>query len=375
VKIHSLCLPVVTILTVGFVLTTEAAGTEAFPQLAPVGLTQNTNPQLDHGANDLWLEITAVTNHLADLTLHNTVTNQLYAILTKTNLTVSDWTGEGVVTGAVGTATSAPWATKARTDLFVWACACASGALTVDASPTPRQLAQRLVGPGVAINNVTYTGAAAARGTFGNAFCSGLPIDHGVILSCGDITNAIGPNNSSGTGMALETTGDADLSRLVGGGTTFDAAVLEFDLVSSNAFVLQFQYFFASEEYPEFVSRYNDPMAIFVSTSRAGANWINTNNTALVPGTNLPVSVSTINGGNPPYAPPTNPQYYVDNGDPDNSTSLPAFNLQYDGLTVLLTASASISAYIPHHIKIAIADQGDSVYDSAVFIKTAPQGP
>jgi hypothetical protein len=117
-------------------------------------------------------------------------------------------------------------------------------------------------------------------------------------------------------------------------------------------------------------------MAIFVSTNREGTNWINgiTNNIALVPGTNLPVSVNTINGGgineqSGVYIPPTNPQYYVDNGDPKFSTNVPVFNIQYDGTTVLLTAEANISANVTYHIKIAIADYGDSIFDSSVFIK------
>lgn len=147
--------------------------------------------------------------------------------------------------------------------------------------------------------------------------------------------------------------------------------------------MLQFQYIFASEEYPEFISHFNDPMAIFVSTNRVGTNWINsiTNDFALVPGTtNVPVSVNSINGGcvsdaYGDYDSPTNAQYYVDNHDPNYSAvppyavAAPAFNIQYDGMTVLLTAQAPISANMTNHVKIAIADYGDANYDSAVFLK------
>jgi len=326
---------------------------------------------LDFGPEDLWLEIMALTNEFADLTLHNTVTNQPYALLTKADLTWSNWTAELQVRGAEGDATPAQLATRKRTNLFIWARTCTSSNLTVDDSPTAHQLAQRLVGSCVTISSVTYTGAAVARGTFTNGICSGLPIDEGVILASGDITNAIGPNNSDMATTPFGLAGDADLDPLVGGSGTVDAAVLEFDIVSSNSIVLQFEFAFASEEYPEWIGEYNDPMAIFVSTNYNGTNWINapSNNIAIVPGTtNLPVSVNTINAT-------TNAQYYVDNGDPVFTTNAPVANIQYDGMTVLLTAQIQISSNTTNHIKIAIADFGDNAYDSAVFIKAAVQCP
>ncbi len=269
-----------------------------------------------------------------------------------------------------------------------------NGDLTVTTNATPQQLAQLLVPPWVTVTNVTYTGFNEARGTFAGGNGCGLPIDSGVILSSGYITNAIGPNNDSGGNASgafydgFDYNGDRDLEKLVGGGTnTYDAAVLEFDIIPTNSFTLQFQYIFASEEYPEFLgpppNGFNDPMAIFVSTNRVGTNWINsiTNDIALVPGTtNVPVSVNTINGGffydGRVHDAPTNPQYYVDNDDPGHSavppyaTTAPAFNIQYDGMTVLLTTQTYITAGVTNHIKIAIADYGDWVWDSAVFLKT-----
>jgi hypothetical protein len=251
------------------------------------------------------------------------------------------------------------------------------------------------VPPGVIVSSATNIGALVARGAFAGGHGCGLPIEAGVILSTGYITNAIGTNNDDGNyaathGSSLGTNGDNDLSHLVGEGATLDAAVLEFDMVSTNSFVLQFQYIFASEEYPEYIGSpptgFNDPMAIFVSTNHDGANWVidATNNIALVPGTNMPVSVNTINGGGtnalPPYTyvPPTNPQYYADNGDPTYSTNMPVFNIQDDGTTVLLTAQTYVSAGVTNHVKVAIADyagdRGDNIFDSALFIKAWEPG-
>ena len=255
---------------------------------------------------------------------------------------------------------------------------------------TAQQLARLLVGPGVTIQNATYTGTNVACGTFTGGYSCGLPVDAGVILSSGPITNAMGPNNDTGLfadnngSSVLHQFGDADLNNLVGGGPTHDAAVLEFDIISTNSLVLQFQYIFASEEYPEWIGRFNDPLAIFVTTNHVGTNWINdiTNDIALVPGTNLPVSVNNINGGCvlDGYSSPdpaTNPQYYVDNDDPQYqalppyAAAAPVYNIQYDGATVLLTGQTNISASVTYHVKIAIADFGDSVYDSAVFLSAA----
>jgi hypothetical protein len=127
-------------------------------------------------------------------------------------------------------------------------------------------------------------------------------------------------------------------------------------------------------------------MAIFVSTNYDGTNWIiaPSNNIALVPGTNTSVSVSSINGG---YADsggiiiePSNPEYYVDNWDrsfsaaPPYAASAPVFNVQYDGMTVLLKAKFWISANVTNHIKIAIEDYKDPDWDSAVFIRQWEQG-
>jgi hypothetical protein len=273
---------------------------------------------------------------------------------------------------------------------------CFGGNLLVDTNYTALQLAQLLVPPGVWVTNAIFTNVIEARGIFSNGVPAGLPINYGVILSSGCITNAIGTNDDDGSIAGgvygdgpsnLGQPGDSDLNKLVDANGTLDAAVLEFDIISTNSFTLQFQYIFASEEYPEYIGQYNDPMAIFVSTNRIGAAWVNsiTNDIALVPGTNLPVSVGNINGGytnmnDGAFVLPTNPQYYVDNCDPYNSAlppyaaSTPVYNLQYDGFTTLLTAQTNISANVTYHIKIGVADYAgttdeDRIYDSAILIK------
>jgi hypothetical protein len=350
--------------------------------------------------NDLWLQLNGVTNDGTGWTANLTIntpwndTNLTHDLLYTTSIdSPIDWrflmrcTSTNVVVSGL------------CEEQGFFALTQTNGALTVSTNATAQQLAQLLVPPWVTVTNATYTGAVVARGTFAGGNGCGLPIDTGVILSSGRITNAIGPNNDSGLNAAnngssdLGQPGDADLSNLVGGGPTSDAAVLEFDIISTNSFTLQFQYIFASEEYPEWIGSppndYNDPMAIFVSTNRVGTNWVNsiTNDFALVPGTtNVPVSVNTINGGcitdaGGNYDSPVNSQYYVDNHDPypysaaTNAAPAQEFNIQYDGMTVLLTAQTLISANVTNHVKIAIADyagiyDSDFDWDSAIFITT-----
>ena len=68
---------------------------------------------------------------------------------------------------------------------------------------TPTQLVQLLVGNGVAISNVKFTGASEAAGSFTGGLADGIGFDSGIILSSGDIAEASGPNNDEGaTGVS-----------------------------------------------------------------------------------------------------------------------------------------------------------------------------
>ena len=107
-------------------------------------------------------------------------------------------------------------------------------ALIVETNKTPQQMAEMLMPPWVTVANADYTGNVVARGSFTNGYCCGLPLDSGVILSSGRVKNAVGPNDSDGDLPPLDPQlgepGDADLESLIGGGKTFDATILEFDV-------------------------------------------------------------------------------------------------------------------------------------------------
>jgi len=216
---------------------------------------------------------------------------------------------------------------------------------------TPTDLVNTLLGGGVAISNITYSGAKIAAGNFSNA-AGIIGFDSGIILSSGNICSVVGPNTSPGTSTDNGKGGDTDLGNLIPGYTTYDAAVLEFDFVPTSSLVT-FQYVFGSEEYNEYVNtKYNDVFGFFV----------NGVDVALVPGTGTAVSINNLNGGNPYGTNASNPAFFLNN---ENGT----IDTELDGLTVVLTATANVNPGKKNHVKLAIADAGDYVLDSDVFIK------
>jgi hypothetical protein len=242
----------------------------------------------------------------------------------------------------------------------------------LDHGVTPQDLANLLVGSAVTISNVTYVGGSRGAGTFTGGltivgFDSGLILNSGAIQTItGDQPCSVGvegPNtcfenggpdgwsNSTDFGLA----GDPQLT-ILSGNPTLDATVLEFDFVPQFSTV-QFRYVFSSEEYSDYSNtQFNDVFAFY----------INGVNTALVPGTNEPVSINTINNGNDNGGDPTphHPEFFIDNVRPTVTV-----DTQMDGLTVVLTCSATVTPGQVNHMKLAIADASDGVFDSAVFIQ------
>jgi len=233
------------------------------------------------------------------------------------------------------------------------------GLVTADMNSglTPSDLVNTLIGGGVTVSNVAYSGANIAAGTISGG-TGIIGFDSGIILSTGDIASVVGPNTADDTTTDNGMPGDADLNTLIPGYTTFDAAVLEFDFVPTTD-VVTFEYVFGSEEYNEFVnSDYNNVFGFF----------INGVNCALVPGTSTPVSINNVNGGNPYGTGASNPEYYRNNDLDDGGGTI---NTGLDGLTVVLSVTANVNAGETNHIKLAIGDAGDAILDSDVFIKKA----
>ena len=210
-------------------------------------------------------------------------------------------------------------------------------------------LIDSIMGSGISYSNPTYTGVYEASGTFTGGISAGISIDTGIVLTSGYASNVDNSNSSDGITGNNGESGDADLDALIPGYTTYDAAVLEFDFESEGG-DLFFNYVFGSDEYNEYVNTsYNDVFGFFLDDE----------NIALIPGTSTAVSINNVNNG-------ANSGYYNDN---DPSDGGPYYDFEYDGFTDVFTAQALDLVAGTHHIKLAIADAGDYILDSGVFIQ------
>ncbi|HRI26972.1 MAG TPA: choice-of-anchor L domain-containing protein [Chitinophagales bacterium] len=231
----------------------------------------------------------------------------------------------------------------------------------LDDPDSPYYLVQQvLLGGGcLSVSNVQYTGHPDALGYFEQTPNLSIGFAEGVMITTGYNSIAYGPNNDTGStepGGGVGTPGDPDLDDILDGGSipteSYDAAVLEFDFVPSTDNI-SFRYVFGSEEYLEFVGTgFNDVFAFFIS----GPGIAGEQNIALIPGTTIPVTINNVNDVD--Y-----PAYYVNT--PNNAPYT-----QFDGITTTLTATKT--DLIPcetYHIKLAIADAGDRILDSGVFLE------
>lgn len=239
--------------------------------------------------------------------------------------------------------------------LLLFGYVAANAQVTVTTGQTPAQLVQNvLVGTGVTVSNVNFVTDANQQIGFFNGVNSNIGIPAGVILSTGRVQDAGNATSGVNASTPLTAPGDIDLEDLTNN-TTNDAAVLTFQFVPTNDTV-QFNYVFASEEYPEFVnSSFNDVFGFFISGPNPGGGNYNALNIATLP-SGQPVTIDNVNAT-------TNSAFYVANNNVGNNTVV------YDGFTVKLTALARVVPCSTYTIKIGVADVGDLAYDSAVFLE------
>lgn len=226
---------------------------------------------------------------------------------------------------------------------------------------------QNLVGSGIIVSNIqTFTTSPNGIGLFTNGNSGNLGINNGIFLFTGDVSTA-GPQlgNLPATFVSTDvgTPGDADLDAL--SFPTFNASILQFDFIPTGD-TIKFRYVFASEEYNEFVNAgVNDVFGFFLTGPNPFGPAYTSQNIALIPNTTTPVAIDNVNNGNTfgcATGPCTNCSYYVDNLCNNN-------NFCFDGHTVVLTAIAPVVACSTYTIKLAIADVGDGIYDSGVFLE------
>ncbi|WDF46805.1 choice-of-anchor L domain-containing protein [Chryseobacterium sp. KACC 21268] len=198
---------------------------------------------------------------------------------------------------------------------------------------------------------------------------SAFPFDEGIILSTGKVSLAPGPNDNVQSEYFSRWDGDIDLSEMLmtagmNTNNVRNATYLEFDFISNQSDVISFDYMFLSEEYRSSNCYFSDVFAFLI---KKADNTEYYRNIALVPGTNIPVTSTTVSGitcnnqdGHPAF---------FGNYNPDISGSTSATN--FNGQTKVLKAIATVEKGVKYHIKLVIADHGDKdgIFDSAVFLK------
>ena len=214
------------------------------------------------------------------------------------------------------------------------------------------------LGPNYQVSNVQFTGHPQAVGSF-ISDSTNLGFEKGVLLTTGTIfgnSGPQGPNDDANSGIDNGSVGTSFIAN------SFNASVLEFDITSSID-TIQFRYIFGSEEYPEYVgSVFNDQFRIFIE----GPGIIGVQDLNYIPNGTF-AEINSINAQ-------SNSNYFVPNGDGSNAPyDSSDYYIQYDGFTTPLTAKVAVQPGQTYHLTIVVADVGDGIFDSGVFIEQCEQ--
>ena len=260
-----------------------------------------------------------------------------------------------------------------------WECSaepCPTGPvpISITNNPAPTLIADIVASPATTVSVVSVNCASGAYGVFSYPTDNNdLGLKSGLVLTSGQTIFVPGPNNQGGAGVNNGFPGDPELDILSqqqgNGQLSFDACIVELDVFAATN-ELTFEYIFGSEEYPEYVnSNFNDIFAFLISgPGIVGQPGLGAKqNIALLPGSNTPVQINSVNHL-------ANWEYYRNN----QTIGLQPYNaqgLQYDGLTSdflgkkkSLTARAQVIPCNTYRLKLAVADRGDGVFDSGVFV-------
>ncbi|MFZ4679261.1 MAG: choice-of-anchor L domain-containing protein [Flavobacterium sp.] len=234
----------------------------------------------------------------------------------------------------------------------------------------PEMVNNVLIGsPCVSASNITWSTGTNFGSTNGIGFFQNtnpnFPMQSGVVLSTGDVTNASGPNNTLLSDGTPAWSGDASLETTMASyGVSMvskNATILEFDFTPISSY-FSFDFIFASEEYGNFQCQFSDSFAFLLTNTSTGV----TTNLAVLPNSNTPISVVTIrdflyNSS----CPSVNSQFFGSyNGGSNAESSATNFN----GQTKVLTAESVLTPGVTYHIKLVISDRVDPQFDSAIFI-------
>lgn len=217
----------------------------------------------------------------------------------------------------------------------------------------------------ITVDNVKVTGWDFGSGdlSYGyfNRNTTSFEIDEGIILSSGKAPEAVGAFTGIQSATASGWGGDPDLETGANITNTTNATILEFDFTSNQSDKISFDYMFLSEQYLRTTDPgtcgYTDGFA-FLIKKIGDPDYTNI---AVIPGTETPITSNNVRGVGG-KCPAVNDNYFG-RYNPDNSA------VSFNGQTAILTAKTDVVPGQKYHIKLVIADQGNGLYDSGVFLK------
>ncbi len=219
---------------------------------------------------------------------------------------------------------------------------------TIDTTTDLNAIAQALMpgAAGLTIDSsslVLVNGPASAMLYDGSL--GGLGIGSGLLLTSGTTPGTT--NSMSYFGVSNEMAGDADLTAVVStvfNTVSLDATTLTFNFTVIDASItgISFNLVFGSDEYPEWVNQFVDIGMVMVN----GVNVAYFNHDPHAP---LSVIGSNLAA-----------DYFINNA----NSVLP---IEYDGVSAPLTIFAPVHLGL-NTLKIGVADTGDHIYDSGLFI-------
>src|SRR6185503_18056596 len=185
-----------------------------------------------------------------------------------------------------------------------------------------------------------------------------LGIGAGLLLTSGTTpgpSNTVGWFGQDNSGTSGFNNGDASIDAVVNTvfkTQSYDATTLSFDFTVADpaATSVSFDVVFGSDEFPEWVDQFVDSAIVKVN----GVNYALFNHDPAHP---LSVVSANLAAG-----------YFQDNA--GNS-----FPIEYDGVShVLKIVAPIVSGGTVNHIEIGIADTGDHIYDSGIFLANFSAG-
>jgi hypothetical protein len=232
----------------------------------------------------------------------------------------------------------------------------ANAATTINTAATPGEIAGAIDSTTGAVTGASFvakppSGTPTAVAT-SDPPLAGFPTDGSGfgILTSGDA--ALADDSPQGNFASVPDSGGN-----VRGNTDFDVSVLKVDLkVPLLATCLRIDFRFLSEEFPEYVgSTFNDAFIAELDTS----DWTTSGSEITAP-------------HNFAFDPQGNP-ISINSSGHTNMSAEEAAGTIYDGATAMLVAQTPVTAG-EHSVYISIFDQGDQVYDSAVFLDNLSLG-